>query len=153
MVTAIPRRYLLRVQSPFSLLFLHQKTEHMSMLTVRRSDANYEYLSSIENVQDLISELFSQFTHSELAKNIADTNVAKDRLYKYWKQAGLEGSPREAISKYITEHAERYNLEFEDYDYDKPPMSYIDDDGNNVEGNSRAVRNNMLIHLIQSSLS
>ena len=106
-----------------------------------------------ENVQDLISELFSQFTHSELAKDIADTNVAKDRLYKYWKQAGLEGSPREAISKYITEHAERYNLEFEDYDYDKPPMSYIDDDGNKVEGNSRAVRNNMLIHLIQSRLS
>ena len=106
-----------------------------------------------ENAQDLISELFSQFTHSELAKDIADTNVAKDRLYKYWKQAGLEGSPREAISKYITEHAERYNLEFEDYDYDKPPMSYIDDDGNKVEGNSRAVRNNMLIHLIQSRLS
>ena len=29
----------------------------MSMLTVRRSDANYEYLSSIENVQDLIKEM------------------------------------------------------------------------------------------------
>ena len=29
----------------------------MSMLTVRRSDANYEYLSTIESVQDLIKEM------------------------------------------------------------------------------------------------
>jgi hypothetical protein len=29
----------------------------MSMLTVRRSDVNYEYLSTIENVQELIKEM------------------------------------------------------------------------------------------------
>lgn len=29
----------------------------MSMLTVRRSDVNYEYLSPLENVQELIKEM------------------------------------------------------------------------------------------------
>lgn len=29
----------------------------MSMLTVRRSDADHQYLSSIENVQELIKEM------------------------------------------------------------------------------------------------
>jgi hypothetical protein len=37
--------------------FLNPKTKHMSMLTVRRSDVDHQYLSSIENVQELIKEM------------------------------------------------------------------------------------------------
>lgn len=32
----------------------------MSMLTVRRSDANYEYQSTLESVQDLVKEMFTE---------------------------------------------------------------------------------------------
>ena len=91
--------------------------------------------------QDLISELFKSFYNSELAQDIAETSPTKDRLYKYWKEAGLEGNPEDLFSKYLEEHSEEY-LTFESYDFNKSPL----------ENTSRAARNNMLIKLIQERL-
>ena len=90
--------------------------------------------------QDLISELFKSFYNSELAQDIAETSPTKDRLYKYWKEAGLEGNPEDLFSKYLEEHSEEY-LTFESYDFNKSPLE-----------NSKAARNNMLIKLIQERL-
>lgn len=94
-----------------------------------------------ESTQSLIEEIFKPYINSDLAKGIVETDGTKDRLYKYWKAAGLEGSPKEAISKYISANAEKYNTEFMSYDYTKPPLD-----------NDRAARNNMLINLIQHRL-
>lgn len=94
-----------------------------------------------ENTQSLIEEIFKPYIHSDLAKGIVETDGTKDRLYKYWKAAGLEGSPKEAISNYISANAEKYNTEFMSYDYTKTPLD-----------NDRAARNNMLINLIQHRL-
>ena len=94
-----------------------------------------------ENTQSLIGEIFKPYIYSDLAKGIVETDGTKDRLYKYWKAAGLEGSPKEALGKYIYANAEKYNTEFMSYDYTKTPLD-----------NDRAARNNMLINLIQHRL-
>lgn len=104
-------------------------------------DALLEARKAEENTQSLIEEIFKPYIHSDLAKGIVETDGTKDRLYKYWKAAGLEGSPKEAISKYISANAEKYNTEFLSYDYTKTPLD-----------NDRAARNNMLINLIQHRL-
>ena len=104
-------------------------------------DALLEARKAEENTQSLIEEIFKPYIHSDLAKGIVETDGTKDRLYKYWKAAGLEGSPKEAISNYISANAEKYNTEFMSYDYTKTPLD-----------NDRAARNNMLINLIQHRL-
>ena len=104
-------------------------------------DALLEARKAEENTQSLIEEIFKPYIHSDLAKGIVETDGTKDRLYKYWKAAGLEGSPKEAISKYISANAEKYNTDFISYDYTKTPLD-----------NDRAARNNMLINLIQHRL-
>nr|UVM92052.1 MAG: hypothetical protein [Bacteriophage sp.] len=104
-------------------------------------DALLEARKAEENTQSLIEEIFKPYIHSDLAKGIVETDGTKDRLYKYWKAAGLEGSPKEAISEYISANAEKYNTEFMSYDYTKTPLD-----------NDRAARNNMLINLIQHRL-
>lgn len=104
-------------------------------------DALLEARKAEESTQSLIEEIFKPYINSDLAKGIVETDGTKDRLYKYWKAAGLEGSPKEAISKYISANAEKYNTEFMSYDYTRPPLD-----------NDRAARNNMLINLIQHRL-
>lgn len=104
-------------------------------------DALLEARKAEESTQSLIEEIFKPYINSDLAKGIVETDGTKDRLYKYWKAAGLEGSPKEAISKYISANAEKYNTEFISYDYAKTPLD-----------NDRAARNNMLINLIQHRL-
>lgn len=104
-------------------------------------DALLEARKAEESTQSLIEEIFKPYINSDLAKGIVETDGTKDRLYKYWKAAGLEGSPKEAISKYISANAEKYNTEFMSYDYTKPPLD-----------NDRSARNNMLINLIQHRL-
>lgn len=76
---------------------------------------------------------------------VDDPSYNKNKLFKESaKELGIKPT------------AVKEGLIFEEYDYDKPPMSYESTDalGNKVEveGNSRAVRNNMLIHLIQQRL-
>lgn len=104
-------------------------------------DALLEARKAEENTQSLIEEIFKPYIHSDLAKGIVETDGTKDRLYKYWKAAGLEGSPKEAISKYISANAEKYNTEFMSYDYTKTPLD-----------NDKSARNNMLINLTQHRL-
>lgn len=104
-------------------------------------DALLEARKAEESTQSLIEEIFKPYINSDLAKGIVETDGTKDRLYKYWKAAGLEGSPKEAISEYISANAEKYNTEFMSYDYTKTPLD-----------NDRAARNNMLINLIQHRL-
>lgn len=104
-------------------------------------DALLEARKAEESTQSLIEEIFKPYINSDLAKGIVETDGTKDRLYKYWKEAGLEGSPKEAISKYISANIEKYNTEFISYDYTKPPLD-----------NDRTARNNMLINLIQHRL-
>lgn len=90
--------------------------------------------------QELITDLFKSFYKSGLAQDVAETSPKKDRLYKYWNEAGLEGSPQEVFSKYLEKHSDKY-LSFESYDFNKSPLE-----------NTRAARNNMLIKLIQERL-
>lgn len=104
-------------------------------------DALLEARKAEESTQSLIEEIFKPYMNSDLAKGVVETDGTKDRLYKYWKAAGLEGSPKEAISEYISANAEKYNTEFMSYDYTKTPLD-----------NDRTARNNMLINLIQHRL-
>ena len=92
------------------------------------------------NTQSFINDLFKGFYHSELAQDIAEVPNIKDRLYKYWNDAGLEGSPEELFSQYLDEFGDEY-FSFETYNFDEPPLE-----------NTKAARNNMLIELIQQRL-
>lgn len=92
------------------------------------------------NIQDFIDNLFKEFYNSELAQGIVEESPTKDRLYKYWKDAGLEGSPEELFNQYLEEHADEY-FSFETYNFEKSPLE-----------NTKATRNNMLIELIQQRL-
>lgn len=90
---------------------------------------------------DIVSHLFRMFGNSELAKDVAETTIQKERLYKYWEEAGLEGTPEQVFSDYLEEHADDY-LQFDEYDYSKTPLN-----------NSKAARNNMLIQIISKRLT
>ena len=92
------------------------------------------------NTQSFINDLFKGFYHSELAQDIAEVPHIKDRLYKYWSDAGLEGSPEELFSQYLDEFGDEY-FSFETYNFDESPLE-----------NTKAARNNMLIELIQQRL-
>ena len=92
------------------------------------------------NTQSFINDLFKGFYHSELAQDIAEVPHIKDRLYKYWSDAGLEGSPEELFSQYLDEFGDEY-FSFETYNFDESPLE-----------NTKTARNNMLIELIQQRL-
>lgn len=92
------------------------------------------------NTQSFINDLFKGFYHSELAQDIAGVPNIKDRLYKYWNDAGLEGSPEELFSQYLDEFGDEY-FSFETYNFDESPLE-----------NTKTARNNMLIELIQQRL-
>lgn len=92
------------------------------------------------NTQSFINDLFKGFYHSELAQDIAEVPNIKDRLYKYWNDAGLEGSPEELFSQYLDEFGDEY-FSFETYNFDESPLE-----------NTKTARNNMLIELIQQRL-
>ena len=49
-----------------------------------------------EITQEYINSIFKG-SKTELGQEIANTQVAKDRLYKYWKDAGLEGTPEHVL--------------------------------------------------------
>ena len=95
-----------------------------------------------ESLQDSIGKLFSSFYHSTLAQEIADTEGVRDRLYKYWEEAGLEGTPEQVFNDFLEKHAGEY-LELDKYDYDRTPWD---------QNQSRVARNNMLINIVQRRL-
>lgn len=94
-----------------------------------------------EITQEYINSIFKG-SKTELGQSIANTEVARDRLYKYWKDAGLEGTPEQVFNEYLQQHSDKY-LTFEEYDYSKPAWG---------ESQSRVARNNMLIQLMQKRL-
>lgn len=93
-----------------------------------------------DGLQGAISEFMRDtFFHSETASQIADVEggqtEVKNRLWKWWEEAGLEGTPQEALQEYISQHPEKW-LKFEDYDFNKT-----------AQDNTPAARNNMLLQL------
>ena len=90
---------------------------------------------------DIISHIFRAYQNSALAQALEETNTIKDRLYKYWTEAGLKGTPESNFDEYVKSHSNEY-LTFETYDYDKTPLDNI-----------RVNRNNALLNIIQKRLS
>lgn len=113
----------------------------------------YEYIQSKlsdKQIENIWNEIYKQHleiktalskARSEFAQDIAHISPSRDRLYKYWNDAGLEGDPQNFFLKYLEDHYEEY-LSFESYDFEKSPND-----------NSREARNNMLIQLIQARLT
>ena len=95
-----------------------------------------------QEAQELISDLFRSFYKSQLAQDIAETENTKDRLYKYWKEAGLESSPEDIFSSYLEKHLNEY-VKLDEYDFNKPAWD---------KSQTRVGRNNVLITLMQRRL-
>lgn len=83
--------------------------------------------------------------------SLPDEFAPKDKLYKYWEEAGLDKSVEEGgtgfstyteyFNHYLSEHKSKY-VTFDEYDYNK-----------DVTENSVVARNNELIKCIQSRLT
>lgn len=73
------------------------------------------------------------------------------REYKMLKKQSTDSAIDNLLSDIFSDDTEKL-VEFEEYDFNKPPRSYKDKNGKLIEGNSRAARNNMLITLIQQRL-
>lgn len=95
-----------------------------------------------EDSQKLVTEVFKSFIHSELAQEIAETESKRDRLYKYWEEAGLEGSPEQVFNDYLMKHRDKY-IALDTFDFSKPAWD---------KSQSRIARNNMLVTLMQKRL-
>lgn len=109
-----------------------------------------EKLKQARDNDKFISRFFEAFFTGNLSDTLANANkkqgsitqttATKSKLYQYWEDAGLEGTPQEVFNNYLKEHETEY-LNFQEYDFNKTPYS-----------NSRVARNNMLIQLIQERL-
>ena len=73
------------------------------------------------------------------------------REYKALKKQSTDEATDALLSAVFSDDTSQL-LDFEEYDFNKPIMSYTDKNGNFIEGNTRAARNNMLINLIQQRL-
>lgn len=73
------------------------------------------------------------------------------REYKALKRQSTDEATDALLSAVFSDDTSQL-IDFEEYDFNKPIMSYTDKNGNFIEGNTRAARNNMLITLIQQRL-
>ena len=73
------------------------------------------------------------------------------REYKALKKQSTDEATDALLSAVFSDDTSKL-IDFEEYDFNKPIMSYTDKNGNFIEGNTRAARNNMLINLIQQRL-
>lgn len=73
------------------------------------------------------------------------------REYKALKKQSTDEATDALLSAVFSDDTSQL-IDFEEYDFNKPIMSYTDKSGNFIEGNTRAARNNMLITLIQQRL-
>lgn len=73
------------------------------------------------------------------------------REYKALKKQSTDEATDALLSAVFSDDTSKL-IDFEEYDFNKPIMSYTDKNGNFIEGNTRAARNNMLITLIQQRL-
>lgn len=94
-----------------------------------------------EEVKNIWSEFYDTYPNLKAVLQEAreEDTESLDRLYKYWEKAGLPYSYQAAFNQFV---ADRGYVEFEEYDFSKTPLE-----------NTKAARNNMLIHLVQQRLS
>ncbi len=94
-----------------------------------------------EEVKNIWSEFYDTYPNLKAVLQEAreEDTESLDRLYKYWEKAGLPYSYQAAFNQFV---ADRGYIKFEEYDFSKTPLE-----------NTKAARNNMLIHLVQQRLS
>lgn len=73
------------------------------------------------------------------------------REYRALKKQSIDEATDALLSAVFSDDTSKL-IDFEEYDFNKPIMSYTDKNGNFIEGNTRAARNNMLVTLIQQRL-
>ena len=105
-----------------------------------RNEYQQRQLTS-EEVKNIWSEFYDIYPNLKAVLKEAreEDTESLDRLYKYWEKAGLPYTYQAAFNQFV---ADRGYIKFEEYDFSKSPLE-----------NSKASRNNMLIHLIQQRLS
>lgn len=105
-----------------------------------RNEYQQRQLTS-EEVKNIWSEFYDTYPNLKAVLKEAreEDTESLDRLYKYWEKAGLPYTYQAAFNQFV---ADRGYIKFEEYDFSKSPLE-----------NSKASRNNMLIHLIQQRLS
>lgn len=105
-----------------------------------RNEYQQRQLTS-EEIKNIWSEFYDTYPNLKAVLQEAreEDTESLDRLYKYWEKAGLPYSYQAAFNQFV---ANRGYIKFEEYDFSKSPLE-----------NSKASRNNMLIHLIQQRLS
>ena len=105
-----------------------------------RNEYQQRQLTS-EEIKNIWSEFYDTYPNLKAVLQEAreEDTESLDRLYKYWEKAGLPYSYQAAFNQFV---ADRGYIKFEEYDFNKSPLE-----------NSKASRNNMLIHLIQQRLS
>nr|DAR01867.1 MAG TPA: hypothetical protein [Crassvirales sp.] len=105
-----------------------------------RNEYQQRQLTS-EEVKNIWSEFYDTYPNLKAVLQEAREEDAEslDRLYKYWEKAGLPYSYQAAFNQFV---ADRGYIKFEEYDFSKTPLE-----------NTKAARNNMLIHLVQQRLS
>lgn len=101
--------------------------------------------------QQHLNEVLSIFYKSHLVEELTESEIAtKDRLYKYWKEAGLEGTPEEMFNDFINKHFNEFMIK---YDLSKSPLEQSSHKDKKIRRRQNTVaRNNMLIDLIQKRL-
>lgn len=105
-----------------------------------RNEYQQRQLTS-EEIKNIWSEFYDTYPNLKAVLQEAreEDTESLDRLYKYWEKAGLPYSYQVAFNQFI---ADRGYIKFEEYDFSKTPLE-----------NTKAARNNMLIHLVQQRLS
>ena len=94
-----------------------------------------------EYLQEQLNTLKNQQITPQQKQQVLDqTTATKSKLYQYWEEAGLEGTPEEFFRNHLEQNKGKYTT-FIQYDYTKSPAA-----------NDRMARNNMLIQLIQERL-
>lgn len=105
-----------------------------------RNEYQQRQLTS-EEIKNIWSEFYDTYPNLKAVLQEAreEDTESLDRLYKYWEKAGLPYSYQAAFNQFV---ADRGYIKFEEYDFSKTPLE-----------NTKAARNNMLIHLVQQRLS
>lgn len=105
-----------------------------------RNEYQQRQLTS-EEIKNIWSEFYDTYPNLKAVLQEAreEDTESLDRLYKYWEKAGLPYSYQAAFNQFV---ANRGYIKFEEYDFSKTPLE-----------NTKAARNNMLIHLVQQRLS
>lgn len=108
------------------LYFMRNEYRQRELSSSEVAEIWKEFYETYPNIKDVLEEAREEDTES------------LNRLYKYWDEAGLPYSYKEAFAQFI---ADRGYISFESYDFSKSSLD-----------NTRAARNNMLIKLIQERL-